>query len=58
VIDGGHSQPGVTPWDCFGTFHKAKDAHLETGVVNAVFVDGHVETVHREDSEKYAVIDD
>ncbi len=58
VIDGGHSRSGVTPWDCFGTFHKAKDPRLETGVVNAVFVDGHVETVHREDSERYAVIDD
>jgi len=59
VIPGAHASftDAIQPWDCFGTFHKARDQQLETGVTNAVFVDGHVQTVHREESEKYAVID-
>ena len=31
--------------DCFGTFHRARRGDLNKGVSNAVFVDGHVETV-------------
>lgn len=59
VIEDAHESrwDEIQPWDCFGTFHKAKDPDLETGVVNAVFVDGHVQTVLREESEKYAIID-
>ncbi len=34
--------------DSFGTFHSSRDP--EKGVTNAVFLDGHVQTVHREDS--------
>ncbi len=56
VIKGGHTG-SATPWDCFGTFHNASDPELETGVANAVFIDGHVQTVLREESEKFAIID-
>lgn len=35
-------------WDSFGTFHLTRDP--EEGVVNAVFLDGQVRTVKREDS--------
>lgn len=35
-------------WDSFGTFHLTRDP--EKGVVNAVFLDGQVQTVRREDS--------
>lgn len=35
-------------WDSFGTWHLTRDP--EEGVVNAVFMDGQVQTVHREDS--------
>ncbi len=31
--------------DCFATFHKAPASDLDKGVANAVFVDGHVDTV-------------
>jgi len=31
--------------DSFGTFHKARGGDLNSGVANASFVDGHVETV-------------
>jgi len=37
-------------WDSFGTFHLARHADLEDGVVNAVFLDGQVQTVNRLDS--------
>ncbi|MBN1123508.1 MAG: prepilin-type N-terminal cleavage/methylation domain-containing protein [Sedimentisphaerales bacterium] len=59
VIKDAHNDlwDSIQPWDCFGTFHNAKDPDLETGVVNAVFVDGHVQTVHREESQRYAIID-
>lgn len=42
-------------WDSFGTFHLTRDP--EEGVVNAVFLDGQVQTVHREDSWKYSAPD-
>lgn len=38
------SQPNGSA-DSFGTFHKAPQGDLTLGVVNACFVDGHVETV-------------
>lgn len=31
--------------DCFATFHRARRGDLNKGISNAVFVDGHVETV-------------
>jgi hypothetical protein len=31
--------------DSFGTFHKASASDLNKGIVNAVFVDSHVDTV-------------
>lgn len=42
-------------WDSFGTFHLTRDP--EEGVVNAVFLDGQVQTVHREDSWRYCAPD-
>lgn len=36
--------------DSFATFHKAKDADMNDGVSNAVFIDGHVQTVEVEDT--------
>lgn len=42
-------------WDSFGTFHLTRDP--EKGVVNAVFLDGGVRTVHREDSWRYSAPD-
>lgn len=42
-------------WDSFGTFHLTRDP--EEGVVNAVFLDGQVQTVHREDSWRYSAPD-
>lgn len=59
VIKDAHNSfsDGIQPWDSFGTFHNAKDEKMETGVVNAVFVDGHVQTVLREESQKFAIID-
>ena len=42
-------------WDSFGTFHLTRDP--EKGVVNAVFLDGQVQTVHREDSWRYCAPD-
>jgi len=42
-------------WDSFGTFHLTRDP--EEGVTNAVFVDGHVQTVHREESWRYCAPD-
>jgi hypothetical protein len=44
-------------WDSFGTFHLARHADLEDGVVNAVFLDGQVQTVHRVDSWRYCAPD-
>ncbi len=43
--------------DCFGTFHLAPDPEMEEGVVNAVFLDGHVQTVHREDTWRFCAPD-
>jgi prepilin-type N-terminal cleavage/methylation domain-containing protein len=42
-------------WDSFGTFHLTRDP--EKGVTNAVFLDGRVQTVHREDSWRYSAPD-
>ena len=42
-------------WDSFGTFHLTRDP--EAGVSNAVFLDGGVRTVHREDSWRYSAPD-
>lgn len=42
-------------WDSFGTFHLTRDP--EEGVVNAVFLDGQVQTVHRPDSWRYCAPD-
>jgi len=42
-------------WDSFGTFHLTRDP--EGGVVNAVFLDGRAQTVHREDSWRYCAPD-
>ena len=42
-------------WDSFGTFHLTRDP--EEGVTNAVFLDGQVKTVHREDSWRYSAPD-
>ncbi len=44
-------------WDSFGTFHLARRGDMEDGVVNAVFLDGQVQTVHREDSWRYCAPD-
>jgi prepilin-type N-terminal cleavage/methylation domain-containing protein len=44
-------------WDSFGTFHLARQSDLEDGVVNAVFLDGQVQTVHRKDSWRYSAPD-
>jgi len=44
-------------WDSFGTFHMARHADLEDGVVNAVFLDGQVQTVYRVDSWRYSAPD-
>ena len=40
--------------DILGSFHHAPDEDLDAGVTNVVMVDGHVETVHREDSYRLA----
>ena len=40
--------------DAFATFHKAKDADMNDGVSNAVFVDWHVEEVEAKDTHKLA----
>jgi len=40
--------------DSFGTFHNAPSSDLDSGVTNAVFVDGHVESVRPEDSYRLA----
>ena len=42
-------------WDSFGTFHLTRDP--EEGVVNAVFLDGRVQTVKRVDSWRYCAPD-
>ena len=42
--------------DWFGTFHNTKGGNRESGVVNAVFLDGHVQTVRREETPKYAYL--
>jgi len=44
-------------WDSFGTFHLARNADREDGVVNAVFLDGQVRTVNRLDSWRYCAPD-
>lgn len=44
-------------WDSFGTFHLARQADMEDGVVNAVFLDGQVKTVNRIDSWRYCAPD-
>jgi prepilin-type N-terminal cleavage/methylation domain-containing protein len=44
-------------WDCFGTFHLARNSDMEDGVVNAVFLDGQVKTVKRIDSWRYSAPD-
>ena len=44
-------------WDSFGTFHLARRGDMEDGVVNAVFLDGQVKTVHRVDSWRYCAPD-
>ena len=31
---------------CFGTFHKIKGGDRNSGISNAVFLDGHIQTVH------------
>ncbi|MBN1845362.1 MAG: type II secretion system protein [Sedimentisphaerales bacterium] len=41
---------GYGQGDCFGTFHLAESSDLEDGVANAVFLDGHVQSVRREDT--------
>ncbi len=48
---------GYGKGDSFGTFHKAKDADFEDGVANAVFLDGHVSTVEREDTWRWSAED-
>ena len=40
--------------DSFATFHKAKESDLNDGISNAVFVDGHVQSVELLDSQKLA----
>jgi len=40
--------------DWFGTFHNTKGGDRESGVVNAVFLDGHVQTVWRDKTPRYA----
>ena len=40
--------------DSFGTFHNAPSNDRDGGVTNAVFVDGHIEAVHPEDSYRLA----
>lgn len=40
--------------DWFGTFHNIKGDNRESGVVNAVFLDGHVQKVWRDETPKYA----
>ena len=42
-------------WDSFGTFHLTRDP--EEGVVNAVFLDGQVQTVNRVDSWRFCAPD-
>jgi prepilin-type N-terminal cleavage/methylation domain-containing protein/prepilin-type processing-associated H-X9-DG protein len=45
--------PRVAPFlDSFATFHKSKDANLNDGVSNAVFIDGHVEQVDVRDTHE------
>jgi len=44
-------------WDSFGTFHMARHSDLEDGVVNAVFLDGQVQTVNRLDSWRFSAPD-
>jgi prepilin-type N-terminal cleavage/methylation domain-containing protein len=43
--------------DSFGTFHLARHSDLEDGVVNAVFLDGQVQTVNRLDSWRFCAPD-
>ena len=40
--------------DWFGTFHNIKGGDRESGTVNAVFLDGHVQNVDREDTGKFS----
>ncbi len=40
--------------DSFGTFHKAQRNDRDSGVTNAVFIDGHVQEVRPEDTYKFA----
>lgn len=40
--------------DAFATFHKAKDVDMNLGVSNAVFTDGHVQSVKPEETHKFA----
>ncbi len=44
-------------WDSFGTFHNARKPDMEDGVVNAVFIDGHVEEVTRLDTWRLSAPD-
>ena len=50
-IDDSDDPPFV---DSFATFHKAKQSDLNDGISNAVFVDGHVQSVELLDSQKLA----
>lgn len=40
--------------DCFGSFHRAKDAEGHLGFSKAVFVDGHIQNVQPEESLIYS----
>ena len=40
-----HAIPAPHIDDCFATFHKTSSGDLDSGVANAVFVDGHVDYV-------------
>ena len=40
-----HAVPAPRIDDCFATFHKTSSGDLDSGVANAVFVDGHVDYV-------------
>ncbi len=44
----------VTFVDAFATFHKARDVDMNEGVSNAVFADGHIQTVEAKDTHKFA----